>query len=43
MPTDVVVATEFSPVAEADVKPVRVADNEMILDIGPGLAEACRG
>ena len=41
MPIDVVVATEFSAVAEADVKPVgRVADNEMILDIGPDSAEA---
>src|SRR6202453_5028277 len=40
MPTDVVVATEFSAVAEADVKPVgKVADNEMILDIGPDSAE----
>ena len=40
MPTDVVVATEFSAVAEADVKPVaNVADNEMILDIGPDSAE----
>jgi phosphoglycerate kinase len=40
MPTDVVVATEFSAKAEADVKPVKnVADNEMILDIGPDSAE----
>jgi phosphoglycerate kinase len=40
MPTDVVVAKEFSAVAEADVKPVsRVAANEMILDIGPDSAE----
>jgi phosphoglycerate kinase len=40
MPTDVVVATEFSAVAEADVKPVAaVAANEMILDIGPDSAE----
>jgi phosphoglycerate kinase len=40
MPTDVVVATEFSPVAEADVKSVNnVAANEMILDIGPDTAE----
>jgi phosphoglycerate kinase len=40
MPTDVVVATEFSAVAEADVKPVgSVAANEMILDIGPDSAE----
>jgi phosphoglycerate kinase len=40
MPTDVVVATEFSAKAEADVKPVdEVAANEMILDIGPDSAE----
>ncbi len=40
IPTDVVVATEFSAKAEADVKPVSdVADNEMILDIGPDSAE----
>jgi phosphoglycerate kinase len=41
MPTDVVVATEFSAKAEADVKPVgKVAANHMILDIGPDSAEA---
>jgi phosphoglycerate kinase len=41
MPTDVVVATEFSAKAEADVKPVgAVADDDMILDIGPDSAEA---
>ncbi len=40
MPTDVVVATEFSASAEADVKPVgTIAANEMILDIGPDSAE----
>lgn len=40
LPTDVVVAREFSAHAEADVKPVReVADDEMILDIGPDTAE----
>lgn len=40
MPTDVVVAKEFSAKAEADVKPVAaVAANEMILDIGPDSAE----
>ena len=40
MPTDVVVATEFSAVAEADVKPVNaVGNNDMILDIGPDSAE----
>lgn len=39
LPTDVVVATEFSESAEAVVKPVdQVADNEMILDIGPETA-----
>src|SRR6202142_3028948 len=41
MPTDVVVATEFSAKAEADVKDVRpVSAEEMILDIGPDSAEA---
>ncbi|QTF92097.1 phosphoglycerate kinase [Halomonas sp. BM-2019] len=36
LPSDVVVATEFSDSAEAVVKPVdQVADDEMILDIGP--------
>jgi phosphoglycerate kinase len=41
MPTDVVVATEFSSKAEADVKPVgEVSAEEMILDIGPDSAEA---
>ena len=36
LPSDVVVATEFSESAEAVVKPVdQVADDEMILDIGP--------
>ena len=40
MPTDVVVATEFSSKAEADVKSVSaVSDDEMILDIGPDSAE----
>lgn len=39
LPTDVIVATEFSESAEAVVKPVdQVADNEMILDIGPDTA-----
>lgn len=39
LPTDVVVATEFSESAKAVVKPVdQVADNEMILDIGPETA-----
>jgi len=41
MPTDVVVATQFSAKAEADVKAVgAVLDDEMILDIGPDSAEA---
>jgi phosphoglycerate kinase len=40
LPTDVVVAREFSATAEADVKPVaQVAADEMILDIGPDTAE----
>ena len=40
MPSDVVVAKEFSATAEADVKPVdAVAADEMILDIGPDTAE----
>jgi len=40
MPTDVVVATEFSAKAEADVKQVgAVDDNDMILDIGPDSCE----
>jgi phosphoglycerate kinase len=39
LPTDVVVATEFSESAEAVVKPIdQVADDEMILDIGPDTA-----
>ncbi|WP_311945657.1 phosphoglycerate kinase [Halomonas piscis] len=40
LPTDVVVATEVSKAATATVKPVeQVADDEMILDIGPASAE----
>jgi phosphoglycerate kinase len=40
LPTDVVVAKEFSDKAEADVKQVAdVAPDEMILDIGPDSAE----
>jgi phosphoglycerate kinase len=40
MPTDVVVAKEFSATAEADVKRIdQVASDEMILDIGPDTAE----
>ncbi|MDW5378516.1 phosphoglycerate kinase [Halomonas sp. HP20-15] len=39
LPTDVVVATEFSESAEAMVRPVdQVKDDEMILDIGPDTA-----
>ncbi len=39
LPSDVVVATEFSDKATAVVKPVdQVADDEMILDIGPETA-----
>jgi phosphoglycerate kinase len=41
MPTDVVVAKEFSAAAEADVKNVdAVTADDMILDIGPDSAEA---
>jgi len=41
MPTDVVVATEISAKAEADVKQVgAVSADDMILDIGPDSAEA---
>jgi len=44
MPTDVVVATEFSATAEADVKAVtEVGPTEMILDIGPDSAERLAG
>ena len=44
MPTDVVVATEFSAVAEADVKNVaKVSAEDMILDIGPDSAEVIAG
>jgi phosphoglycerate kinase len=40
LPTDVVVAKELSPKAEADVKAVgEVGPDEMILDIGPDTAE----
>ncbi|HXQ64395.1 MAG TPA: phosphoglycerate kinase [Steroidobacteraceae bacterium] len=40
LPTDVVVARELSPKAEADVKAVGdVGPDEMILDIGPDTAE----
>jgi phosphoglycerate kinase len=41
LPSDVVVAKEFSANAEADVKKVRgVGPEEMILDIGPDTAES---
>jgi len=41
LPTDVVVAREFAATAHADVRTVdAVADEEMILDIGPDTAEA---
>ncbi len=41
LPTDVVVATEFKPGAEATVKSIDdIADDEMILDIGPQSAKA---
>ena len=44
MPSDVVVATEFSATAEADVKSVgEVGPTEMILDIGPDSAERLAG
>jgi len=40
LPTDVVVAKEFSATAEADVKDVReVVADDMILDIGPDTAD----
>ncbi|MBZ0331944.1 phosphoglycerate kinase [Halomonas sp. ANAO-440] len=44
LPTDVVVATEFSEQASAVVKPVdQVGDDEMILDIGPDTAGRLAG
>lgn len=44
LPSDVVVATEFSESATATIKPVdQVADDEMILDIGPDTAERLAG
>lgn len=40
IPTDVVVATEFSESAEADIRPVdQVGKDEMIMDVGPDTAE----
>jgi phosphoglycerate kinase len=44
LPTDVVVATELSASAEADVRPVdAVGRDEMILDVGPDTAETLAG
>jgi phosphoglycerate kinase len=44
IPTDVVVAGEFSAEAEAVTRPVaEVQANEMILDIGPDTADAYAG
>lgn len=44
LPTDVVCASEFSPEAHAETRPVaEVEDDEMILDIGPQTADALAG
>ncbi len=44
LPSDVVVATELSDTAEADVRAVdQVEDEQMILDIGPDTAEVLAG
>jgi phosphoglycerate kinase len=44
VPSDVVVATEFSEFARGTIKPVdKVADDEMILDIGPETARRFAG
>lgn len=44
VPSDVVVATEFSEFARGTIKPVdQVADDEMILDIGPETARRFAG
>ncbi len=44
LPVDVVVAREFAATAHADVRPVaQVADDELILDIGPDTAELFAG
>lgn len=41
VPTDVIVGSEFSPTAQATLKPVSdVADDDMIFDIGPDSAKA---
>jgi len=40
LPTDVVVATEFSATAEADIRAIDAVDKEeMIMDVGPDTAE----
>ena len=44
LPSDVVVATELSDTAEADVRAVdQVEDDQMILDVGPDTAEVLAG
>ena len=44
LPSDVVVATEFSAEAHAEVRPVaEVAEDEMILDVGPQTAQMLAG
>ncbi|MBT8085241.1 MAG: phosphoglycerate kinase [Woeseia sp.] len=44
LPVDVVVAKEFAATAEAEIKAVEnVADDELILDIGPQTAESFAG
>ncbi len=44
IPTDVVCAKEFSPTAEATVKPAdQVADDDQVLDIGPDTAKHLAG
>ncbi len=44
LPSDVVVATELSDTAEADVRAVdQVEDDQMILDVGPDTAEELAG
>jgi len=44
IPTDVAVAKSFSPTARATIKPVgEVADDDLILDIGPDSAQVLAG
>ena len=44
LPTDVVVATEFSATAQAEIKAVaNIADDDMILDIGPKTRQMYHG